>query len=334
MPMTLSRQLKDSFGRTINNMRISVTDRCNFRCHYCMPEEGMVWMKKDELLSFEEIARIVGIVARLGVNKIRLTGGEPLMRKELYRLVKQISSVDGIHDIALTTNGYFLKEQAAGLNDAGLKRMTVSMDSLDVLTFAEVTRRDYFDKVWEGLDLLQTLQFSPIKINVVLMRGVNDNEIEKFAELARTTPFIVRFIEYMPIGAGDTWDYSKVVPTREIMNRIEEHFPRLVPMEYHGTQPADRFRFEDGVGELGFISSVSEPFCSHCNRIRITSDGKLRTCLFSLHETDLKLMLRGGITDETISETTVEAVWKKEEGHLINQPGFVKPERTMSQIGG
>jgi len=334
MPMTLSRQLKDSFGRTINNMRISVTDRCNFRCHYCMPEEGMVWMKKDELLSFEEIARIVGIVARLGVNKIRLTGGEPLMRKELYRLVKQISSVDGIHDIALTTNGYFLKEQAAGLNDAGLKRMTVSMDSLDVLTFAEVTRRDYFDKVWEGLDLLQTLQFSPIKINVVLMRGVNDNEIEKFAELARTTPFIVRFIEYMPIGAGDTWDYSKVVPTREIMNRIEEHFPRLVPMEYHGSQPADRFRFEDGVGELGFISSVSEPFCSHCNRIRITSDGKLRTCLFSLHETDLKLMLRGGITDETISETIVEAVWKKEEGHLINQPGFVKPERTMSQIGG
>jgi len=334
MPMTLSRQLKDSFGRTINNMRISVTDRCNFRCHYCMPEEGMVWMKKDELLSFEEIARIVGIVARLGVNKIRLTGGEPLMRKELHRLVKQISSVDGIHDIALTTNGYFLKEQAAGLNDAGLKRMTVSMDSLDVLTFAEVTRRDYFDKVWEGLDLLQTLQFSPIKINVVLMRGVNDNEIEKFAELARTTPFIVRFIEYMPIGAGDTWDYSKVVPTREIMNRIEEHFPMLVPMEYHGSQPADRFRFEDGVGELGFISSVSEPFCSHCNRIRITSDGKLRTCLFSLHETDLKLMLRGGITDETISETIVEAVWKKEEGHLINQPGFVKPERTMSQIGG
>ena len=332
--MTSSRQLKDSFGRTINNMRISVTDRCNFRCHYCMPEEGMVWMKKDELLTFEEIARIVEIVARLGVNKIRLTGGEPLMRKELYRLVKQISSIDGIHDIALTTNGYFLKEQAAGLNDAGLTRMTVSMDSLDVLTFAEVTRRDYFDKVWEGLETLQALQLSPIKINVVLMRGVNDHEIEKFAELARTKPFIVRFIEYMPIGAGDTWDYSKVVPTREIISRIERQFPKLVPIEYHGSQPADRFRFEDGVGELGFISSVSEPFCSHCNRIRITSDGKLRTCLFSLHETDLKLMLRSGMTDETISDTIVGAVWKKEEGHLINQPGFVKPERTMSQIGG
>ncbi len=326
--------MKDSFGRIINNMRISVTDRCNFRCHYCMPEDGMVWMKKGELLSFEEIARIVTIAARLGVSKIRLTGGEPLMRKELHLLVQQISRIDGIHDIAMTTNGYFLKEQAAELNKAGLKRITVSMDSLDVLTFAEVTRRDYFDKVWEGLDLLQTLNFSPIKINVVLMRGVNDNEIEKFAELARTKPFIVRFIEYMPIGAGEAWDYSKVVPTREIINRIEKQFPRLVPVEYHGSQPADRFKFEDGRGELGFISSVSEPFCSHCNRIRITSDGKLRTCLFSLLETDLKLMLRSGEEDETISNSIVAAVWKKEEGHLINQPGFVKPERTMSQIGG
>jgi GTP 3',8-cyclase len=332
--MTTSRALKDSFGRTINNMRISVTDRCNFRCHYCMPEEGMVWMKKEELLSFEEIARIVNIVARLGINKIRLTGGEPLMRKELHLLVEQISRVDGVHDIAMTTNGYFLKEQAADLRRAGLKRITVSMDSLDVQTFAEVTRRDYFAKVWEGLDALQALQFSPIKINVVLMRGINDNEIEKFAELARTKPFIVRFIEYMPIGAGDTWDYSKVVPTREIIDRIEKQFPKLIPVEYHGSQPADRFRFEDGVGELGFISSVSEPFCSHCNRIRITSDGKLRTCLFSLHETDLKSMLRSNMADETISEAIVAAVWKKEEGHLINQPGFVKPERTMSQIGG
>ena len=260
-----------------------------------MPEEGMVWMKKNELLSFEELARIVRIVARLGVNKIRLTGGEPLMRKELHLLVEQISGIDGIHDIALTTNGYFLKEQAVVLSEAGLKRITVSMDSLDVLTFAEVTRRDYFAKVWGGLDVLQTLKFSPIKINVVLMRGVNDNEIEKFATLARTKPFIVRFIEYMPIGAGDTWDYSKVVPTREIIHRIEKHFPKLMPVEYHGSQPADRFIFEDGVGELGFISSVSEPFCSHCNRIRITSDGKLRTCLFSLHETDLKSMLRSGV---------------------------------------
>ena len=299
-----------------------------------MPEEGMMWMEKGELLSFEEIARIVNIVARLGVSKIRLTGGEPLMRKELHVLVEQISRIDGVHDIAMTTNGYFLKEQAAALREAGLKRITVSMDSLDALTFAEITRRDYFRRAWEGLEMLQALQFSPVKINVVLMRGTNENEVEKFAELARTKPFIVRFIEYMPIGAGDTWDYSKVVPTREIIERIEKQFPKLIPVEYHGSQPADRFRFEDGIGELGFISSVSEPFCSHCNRIRVTSDGKLRTCLFSLHETDLKSMLRSGLSDEAISEAVVSAVWKKEEGHLINQPGFVKPERTMSQIGG
>jgi cyclic pyranopterin phosphate synthase len=330
----MSHQLTDSFGRIINNMRISVTDRCNFRCQYCMPEEGMVWMKKNELLTFEEIERTVQIVARLGVSKIRLTGGEPLMRKELPLLVEKIARVPEVHDIALTTNGYFLTEQAVDLYNAGLKRITVSMDSLDASKFAEVTRRDYFNKVWTGLDLLQTLPIGPIKINVVLMRGVNENEIEKFAGLARTRPFIIRFIEYMPIGAGDGWDNSKVVPTREIITRIEEHFPKLVPVEYHGAQPADRFRFEDGKGELGFISSVSEPFCSHCNRIRITSDGKLRTCLFSLHETDLKSMMRSGKNDETISEAIVAAVWKKEEGHLINQPGFVKPERTMSQIGG
>src|SRR5450759_430682 len=330
----MSHQLTDSFGRIINNMRISVTDRCNFRCQYCMPEEGMVWMKKNELLTFEEIERTVQIVARLGVSKIRLTGGEPLMRKELPLLVEKIARVPEIDDIALTTNGYFLTEQAVDLYNAGLKRITVSMDSLDASKFAEVTRRDYFNKVWTGLDLLQALPIGPIKINVVLMRGVNDDEIEKFAGLARTRPFIIRFIEYMPIGAGDGWAYSKVVPTREIIARIEEHFPKLVPVEYHGAQPADRFRFEDGKGELGFISSVSEPFCSHCNRIRITSDGKLRTCLFSLHETDLKSMMRSGKNDETISEAIVAGVWKKEEGHLINQPGFVKPERTMSQIGG
>ena len=332
MPSTA--QLIDSFGRVVNNLRISVTDRCNFRCHYCMPEEGMTWMKKNELLSFEEIARTVQIMSRLGVNKIRLTGGEPLMRRDLHVLVRLISRIDGIHDIALTTNGFFLKDQAEDLHSAGLKRMTVSMDSLDAATFSEVTRRDYFTTVWEGLDLLQRLDFSPIKINVVVMRGVNDGEVEKFAELARAKPFIIRFIEYMPIGAGDGWNYSKVVPTREIIQRIERSFPRLVPVEYHGSQPADRFRFEDGVGELGFISSVSEPFCSHCNRIRITSDGKLLTCLFSLKETDLKRLLRSGASDDTISGGIIAAVLKKEEGHLINQPGFVKPERTMSQIGG
>jgi cyclic pyranopterin phosphate synthase len=341
----MSFQLKDSFGRTINNMRISVTDRCNFRCRYCMPEEGMVWMNKNELLTFEEITHIVRIVSRLGINKIRLTGGEPLMRKELHHLVRQIANVEGINDLAMTTNGYFLKEQAHDLTEAGLSRITVSFDSLDPVKFSEMTRRDYFYKVWESLELLTSLFSAPIKLNVVLIRGINDNEIEKFAELARTKPFIVRFIEYMPIGADDEWENSKVVPTHEIIERINSggavrrgaagaHFPPLIPIEYHGNQPADRFRFSDGVGEIGFISSVSEPFCSSCNRIRITSDGKLRTCLFSLHETDLKTPLRAGASDEMISEMIVDAVRKKEEGHLINRPGFVKPQRTMSQIGG
>ena len=299
-----------------------------------MPEEGMVWMKKNELLTFEEIARVTAITAKLGVNKIRLTGGEPLMRKELHVLVEKLSRIPGVDDLALTTNGYFLSQQAAALEKAGLKRITVSMDSLEASTFAELTRRDYSAQVWEGVNALRALRLGPIKINVVLVRGVNEGEIERFAELARREPFIIRFIEYMPIGAGDGWDYSKVVPTREVIATIERHLPQLVPVEYHGAQPADRYRFADGVGEIGFISSVSEPFCSHCNRIRITSDGKLRTCLFSLHETDLKTMLRDGADDEAISNAIVAAVWKKEEGHLINQPGFVKPSRTMSQIGG
>ena len=332
--MSGQSELRDSFGRIINNMRISVTDRCNFRCQYCMPEEGMVWMKKDELLTFEEIERVVKIVAGLGVNKIRLTGGEPLMRKELPLLVKKLSGVPGIHDLAMTTNGFFLKQYAAELYEAGLHRITVSMDSLNPETFAELTRRDYYAQVWEGLEILKALPIGPIKINVVLVRGVNEGEVEKFAELAREQSFVVRFIEYMPIGAGDTWDYSKVVPTKEVIERIERKYPRLVPVEYHGSQPADRFKFIDGKGEIGFISSVSEPFCSHCNRIRITSDGRLRTCLFSLQETDLKSMLRGGAEDEVIARAITGAVWKKEKGHLINQPGFIKPARTMSQIGG
>lgn len=330
----MSKQLEDSFDRTIDNMRISVTDRCNFRCRYCMPEEGMVWMKRDELLTFEEIERVVRIVSGLGISKIRLTGGEPLMRKELPVLVGKISRIEGIRDIALTTNGYFLRQQARELLEAGLHRFTVSMDSLDATKFAEVTRRDYYDRVWEGLDLLQTLPAGLTKINVVLMRGVNDDEIERFAALARERQFIIRFIEYMPIGAGDSWDYAKVVPTKEVIERIETRFPRLVAVEYHGSQPSDRFTFEDGKGEVGFISAVSDPFCTHCNRIRITSDGKLRTCLFSLWETDLRSMLRGGADDAPIAETIISAVARKEEGHLINQPGFVKPERTMSQIGG
>lgn len=330
----MTGRLVDRYGRQVTNLRISVTDRCNFRCRYCMPERGVIWLDRREILTYEEIHRLVNIFARLGVTKIRLTGGEPLMRRELHVLVEKINRVPGIHDIALTTNGYFLARHALTLVKAGLKRINVSMDSIDPAVFAAMVRRDYLQNVWEGLAVVESLPIRPIKINVVLIRGVNDHEIPLFARLARTRPFVVRFIEFMPIGADDGWSIDNVVPTSEVIERINASGFRLVPVEYHGDQPADRYKFEDGLGEVGFISSVSEPFCSHCNRVRITSDGKLRTCLFSLHETDLRSLLRDGATDDEIAEIVVKAVWNKEKGHLINQRGFVRPERTMSQIGG
>jgi len=299
-----------------------------------MPESGMRWMEKNELLTFEEITRVVRIVAGLGVSKIRLTGGEPLMRKELWELVRMIRGVDGIEDIALTSNGFFLKEQAAQLVEAGLDRINISLDSLDSQVFAKMVRRDYFARVWEGIEEVEHLGLSPIKLNVVLVRGVNDGEILKFAELARTRRFIVRFIEFMPIGSDDGWSLEKVVPTQEVIETMQG-YASLVPVEQvHERAAAERYVFEDGKGEIGFISSVSEPFCSSCNRVRLTSDGKLRTCLFSLDETDLRSLLRGGATDGEIADVLIDAVWKKEEGHLINRPGFVRPDRTMSQIGG
>jgi cyclic pyranopterin phosphate synthase len=327
--------LRDSFGRLVNNLRISVTDRCNFRCRYCMPEEGMQWLEKDELLSYEELARVAKIFSGLGVSKVRLTGGEPLMRKDLHLLVQYISGLNGLKDIALTTNGFFLAEQASALVKAGLHRINVSLDSMDPVKFGVMARRNYFHKVWEGLEEAQRLGLGPIKVNAVLIRGINDDEIPAFADLARSRPFIVRFIEFMPIGADDGWTPDRVVSSKEIVSRIERHSGvRLVPIEKPGAQPADRFRFEDGNGEIGFISSVSEPFCANCNRVRLTSDGKLRTCLFSLVETDLRSMLRGGASDKEITHSIQSAVQRKEAGHLINQPGFVRPERTMSQIGG
>ena len=327
-------QLKDLFGRSIVNLRISVTDRCNFRCQYCMPEEGMTWLNKHELLSYEEITRLAGIFADLGVTKLRLTGGEPLMRQDVAALVAMLTRVRGIEDIAMTTNGFFLAEHAAELKRAGLSRITVSLDSLDPVKFSTMVRRDYFGKVMDGIRAAEEAHLTPIKINMVVIRGMNDNEIEQFVEMARTKSYIVRFIEFMPIGANDGWSIEKVVPSHEIIERINRMGYTLLPIEYHGKQPADRYRFADGKGEVGFISSVTEPFCSSCDRVRITSDGKLRTCLFSLHETNLKSLLRSGATDERVRELLVAAVREKEEGHLINRPGFVRPDRTMSQIGG
>ncbi len=327
--------LKDTFGRVITNVRVSVTDRCNFRCRYCMPEEGMVWLRRDQLLSYEEITRVVAVLGGLGVSHVRLTGGEPLMRKDLADLVRLIRGISSIRDIALTTNGYFLAEQIDALVDAGIDRLNVSMDSLDPATFSTMVRRTYFDRVWEGVQAAVRRGIRPIKINAVLIRGVNDQEIPRFVELARSSSLIVRFIEFMPIGRDDGWAPQSVVSTAEIRSTIAGlGLPGLLPVNGHGVQPADTYRFADGVGEIGFISSVSDPFCSSCNRIRLTSDGKLRTCLFSQAEYDLRSLLRGGASDADVQELVVGAVHKKEEGHLINRPGFIRPERTMSQIGG
>lgn len=327
--------LKDSFGRVINNLRISVTDRCNFRCTYCMPAKGMVWLDKNKILNFEEIYRISKIFSELGITKLRLTGGEPLLRKELNVLVKMLSSIETIEDISLTTNGYFLEEQARTLLDSGLKRINISLDSLSYDTFSTITRRNYYDKVQRGISKAAEIGFNPIKINVVLIRGFNDREILDFAELARKNNFVIRFIEFMPIGNDDKWNMDKVVTSDEIIKTIEHGFGlKLLAKSQRGTQPADVYVFEDGIGEIGFISSISQPFCEHCNRVRLTSDGKLRTCLFSSGETDFRKLLRNGGSDQEIKELILEAVWKKESGHLINQPGFVRPERTMSQIGG
>jgi cyclic pyranopterin phosphate synthase len=300
-----------------------------------MPEEGMVWLDKAELLSYEELARLAHVFGELGVSKIRLTGGEPLMRKELYLLVEKLARIPHIKDLSLTTNGYFLAGQALLLYKAGLRRINISLDSLDAAKFNEMTRRNYYDRVWQGIEAVENLGIRPIKLNTVLIRGMNDDEVINFARLVRTRPFVVRFIEFMPIGMNDGWEADKVVPSKEIIARIESGLgKKLLPVEEHGSQPADRYRFEDGVGEIGFISSVSEPFCEHCNRVRITSDGKLRTCLFSLVETDLRALVRGGATDDEIKQSILDAVQKKEAGHLINRPEFVRPDRTMSQIGG
>jgi GTP 3',8-cyclase len=327
--------LVDGFSRVITNLRISVTDRCNFRCRYCMPEEGMQWLERSALLTYEEIERLVRVFAGLGIRKIRLTGGEPLLRKDLHELVRKIHAIDGITDIAVTTNGVLLEEQAQRLADAGLHRMNISLDALDPARFAAMTRRESFDKVWRGIEAAGDAGLRPIKLNCVLVRGVNDAEIGPFARLVRTRPLVVRFIEFMPLGRDDEWSSDRVVPASEVVARMEAEIGiKLIPLERHGLQPADRFRFADGNGEVGFISSVSEPFCGSCNRVRLTSDGKLRTCLFSLDETDLRALLRSERTDEELRTAIRDAVSRKEAGHLINSPAFVRPRRSMSQIGG
>jgi cyclic pyranopterin phosphate synthase len=328
------KPLVDGHGRPIGDVRVSVTDRCNFRCQYCMPAEGLPWLNRDALLSYEEIERIVRLLAAMGVHDVRLTGGEPLVRRELWRLVEKLSALEDVHDLSLTTNGYLLARQVDDLVRAGLRRVNVSLDALAPDRFFQLTRRDSLQQVLDGLAAAQRHpELRPIKVNVVALRDFTEQEVVRFAEFARSEPYVVRFIEFMPLDADRTWSRERVLPNEEVRALIDAVYP-LEPIgrERHGT--SRRWRFADGRGEIGFISPVTEPFCGDCNRIRLTAEGELRTCLFSMTETDLRGPLRSGATDADLEAIIRDAVWRKELKHHVNDPGFVQPERTMSRIGG
>jgi GTP 3',8-cyclase len=334
MASPLAPPLRDGHGRPIGDLRVSVTDRCNFRCQYCMPAEGLPWLNRADVLTFEEIERLVGLLVPLGVRNVRLTGGEPLVRRELPKLIAMLRAIEGLDDLSLTTNGYLLERMAGDLVDAGLQRINVSLDSLSRDRFFEMTRRDSLPQVIRGLETLERYpQLAPVKVNCVALRGFTEDEVLPFAELARRKPYQVRFIEFMPLDADRAWSEDRVLTGSEIVDLIDRVYP-LEPLarEHHAT--AKVWRFKDGRGEIGFVNPVSEPFCADCDRIRLTAEGKLRTCLFSMHETDLRTPLRGGAGDEEIVETIRDAVWRKELKHRVSEPGFRQPPRTMSQIGG
>ena len=334
--------LVDGFGRVVRDLRISVTDRCNFRCTYCMPAEGMTWLDRAEVLTYEEIERVARIcVERFGVDSLRLTGGEPTVRAHLPQLISRLAALrlaDGRKpDLALTTNGATLRNIAAELRDAGLDRVNVSLDSLKRDRFLAMTRRDELDNVLAGIREAQTVGFDPVKVNAVVERGANDDEILDMARYGRDNNVEVRFIEFMPLDATNEWERAKVVTQDEIVSVISAEFP-LEPVPARGAAPADRWRYLDGKGTVGVIPSVSHPFCGDCDRVRLTSDGQFRTCLFATDETDLKSILRSGdapaAIDDAIADVITRAVGAKWAGHQIGQVNFIRPARTMSQIGG
>jgi cyclic pyranopterin phosphate synthase len=326
--------LQDGHGRRIRDVRISVTDRCNFRCQYCMPADGLPWLEREEILSFEEIERVVRLLAGMGVADVRLTGGEPLVRREFPKLVAMLAGIAGIEDLSLTTNGYLLERDAGALVAAGIQRVNVSIDSLQRDRFFQMTRRDALPQVLRGLDALaRHPEVHPIKVNAVAMRGFTEEEAIPFAEFARSSAFQVRFIEFMPLDADHSWSPDAVLTGEELRRIITAVYPlEELPREPSAT--ARVFRFRDGRGEIGFINPVSEPFCADCDRIRVTAEGKLRTCLFSLHETDLREPLRSGASDAELETIVRDAVWRKELKHHVGEPGFRQPPRTMSRIGG
>jgi len=326
--------LQDAHGRLLGDLRVSVTDRCNFRCHYCMPAEGMPWIDRAEILSFEEIEQLVRLFVGLGVEDVRLTGGEPLVRREFPALVARLAAIEGLRDLSLTTNGYLLARDAEALVAAGIDRVNVSIDSLARGRFFEVTRRDALAQVLEGLEAIAAFpQVRPIKVNAVPMPGFGAEEVARFCKLARSRSFQVRFIEFMPLDGDRSWRPDDVVSGGAVRAMVEAQHPlRELPREPHST--ARVYAFAEGEGEIGFVNPVTEPFCADCNRIRLTADGRLRTCLFSQHETDIRGPLREGASDAELEGIVREAVWRKELKHRINEPGFRPPARTMSAIGG
>lgn len=327
--------LKDAHNRTIKDLRISLTDRCNFRCFYCLPHGEPTWAKREKLLTFEELERVAKVFVGLGIDKIRLTGGEPLIRRDVPLLVEKLARLKpALADIALTTNGYDLAKHAAALKAAGLDRITISLDSLRPERFAEITGVDALDRTIAAIDLARTMGFDPVKVNSVIVRGRNDDEVADLARFAREFGISMRFIEFMPLDSGHDWSREMVVSGREILKRIEAEFP-LEPAGARGTSTASRYRFADGApGEIGIIAPVSEPFCGACSRIRLTADGQIRTCLFSQEEHDLRGPIRSGASDEELAEVIRDAVLHKEKGHRINEPDYVQPARSMSFIGG
>jgi cyclic pyranopterin phosphate synthase len=330
----LPEPLADAHGRRIEDLRVSVTDRCNFRCQYCMPAEGLPWLNRDEILTFEEIERLVGLFVSLGIKDVRLTGGEPLVRRDFPQLVSMLSAIDGLDDLSLTTNAYLLERDAAALVDAGIDRVNVSIDSLARDRFFQITRRDALPQVLRGLEAIAAYpEVAPVKVNAVAIRDFTEDEVLSFAELARTTEYQVRFIEFMPLDADHAWEPDAVLTGGEIRSLIERRWA-LVEREREPSATARVYDFADGVGEIGFINPVSEPFCGDCNRIRLTAEGMLRTCLFSVNETDLREPLRSGASDAELETLIRDAVWRKELKHHVGEPGFVPPPRSMSAIGG
>ena len=332
--MPTAGTLTDSQGRVLRDLRISVTDRCNLRCVYCMPLEGVAWLPREAVLTYEEIARVARVAVGLGVTGIRLTGGEPTVRADLEVLVLALRDLDPALDLSLTTNGLKLAKLAATLRQAGLTRINVSLDTLDRGRFEQIARRDRLPDVLAGLEAAKRAGFSPIKVNTVLMRGFNEDEAVPLARWAREQGFELRFVEWMPLDSQRSWSTERLVPAAEILAALEREFPLEPVPGADPSAPAELYRYRDGGGTVGVIASVTRPFCTRCDRLRLTADGQVRTCLFAHAEHDLRGPLRGGASDEEIAALLMAAAWRKEPGHLINQPAFLQPARGMSRIGG